>query len=253
MAVAAEQQQTYESVYYDELVRCVHSVYSSLESSCVADYKNAFIKYVSDRTTGVVEDMFSRHCKGLCSCRCDVFVAKGPNCWIDGVKYVSYDEYLREVGHSSYYVRVQEFVVAEVVELSPECYRWSSHPVRRDPRECSANGGPCRCNVKITRLTVSYVINDSFLLRRPLLRCQQHIVRGGENMLRNLDTGDIIEHFNDRPSANHYRMMLATRFVPVFQKRIYERMSEWVLKCKDESHLPPSLSSEEDDDDGQEQ
>ena len=205
---------------------------------------------MSDRTTGVVEDMFNRHCKGVFSCRCDVFV--GPHCWIDGVKYVSYDEYLREVGHSSYYVRVHESVVAEVVELSLECYRWSSHSVRRDPRECSTNGGPCRCNVKITRLTVSSVINDCFELRRPLLRCQQYIVRGGENMLRNVDTGDIIEHFNDRPAANHYRRMLATQFVPVFQKRCYERMSEWVLKCRDESQLPPSSSSSEEDD-GQEQ
>ena len=88
------------------------------------------------------------------------------------------------------------------------------------------------------------------MLRRPLLRCQQHIVRGGENMLRNLDTGDIIEHFNDRPAANHYRMKLATQFVSVFQKRCFERMSEWVLKCRDENHLPPSS---EEEDDGQEQ
>ena len=238
-----QQQQQQQQRYYEELLRCVHSVYSSLESSCVADYKNAFIKYVSDRTTRVVEDMFNRHCRGLCSCGYDVYVARGPHCWVDGVKYSSYDQYLSEVGHSSYYVRVQESVVAEVVELSPECYRWSSHQVRRDPRECSANGGVCRCNVKITHLTVSYVINDSFLLRRPLLRCQQHIVRGGENMLRDLDTGHVIEHFNDRPAANHYRMMLVTNFVPVF--------SEWVLKCRDEDHLPPSSSSEEDD--GQEQ
>ena len=248
MATAAEQQQTYESVYYEELLRCVHSVYSSLESSCVGDYKNAFIKYVSDRTIGVVEDMFSKHSRGLCSCGYNVYVARGPHCWIDGVKYSSYGQYLSEVGHSSYYVRVEESAVAEVVELSPECYRWSSHPVRTDPRECCATGGTCRCNVKITRLTISYVINDMFVLRRPVLRFQQHIVRGGENMLRNLDTGDVIDHFNDRPAANHYRMMLATQFVPVFQKRCYERMSEWVLKCRDESHLPPSLEAEEDDD-----
>ena len=143
-------------------------------------------------------------------------------------------------------MRVQDSVVGEVVELSPECYRWSSHPVRRDLRDCCPNGGTCRCNVKITRLAVSYVINDSFLLRRPLLRCQQHIVRGGENVLRNPDTGDVIEHFNDRPAAQHYRMMLATNFVPVFQKPCYEHMSEWVLKCR-EGQLPPSSSEEEDD------
>ena len=241
-----EQQQEYDSIYYEELLRCGYSVYSSLESSCVADYKNAFITYVSDRTTGVVEDICNCHCRGLCSCGFDVYVAKGPNCWIDGVKYVSYGQYLSEVGHSSYYVRVQDSVVAEVVDLGPECYRWSSHPVRRDPRECSANGGTCGCNVKITRLTVSCVINDAFLLRRPLLRCQQHIVHGGENVLRNPGTGDVIEHFTDRPAAQHYRMMLSTNFVPVFQKCCYEHMSEWVLKCR-EGQLPPSSSEEEDD------
>ena len=253
-----EDQRQYESVYYDELLRCVHSVYSSLESSSVGDYKYEFIKYVSERTTGVVEDMFIKHCgrQGVCSCGYDVYVAKGPHCWVDGVKYSSYAEYLSEVGHSSYYVRVEESVVAEVVELSPECYRWSSHPVRRDPRECSPNGGTCRCNVKITRLTVSYVINDLYVLRRPLLSCQQHIVHGGENMLQNLDTGRIIEHFNDRPAANQYRMMLETNFVPVFQKHCYEHMSEWVLQCRDEDRLPPSVSissASSEEDDGQEQ
>ena len=116
-----QQQQQYDSNYYEELLRCVYSVYSSLESSCVADYKNAFIKYVSDCTTRGVEDMFNSHCRGLCSCGFDVYVAKGPNCWIDGVKYVSYEQYLSEVGHSSYYARVQDSVVGEVVELSPEC------------------------------------------------------------------------------------------------------------------------------------
>ena len=159
---------------------------------------------------------------------------------------------MSEVGHISYYVRVHDSVVGEVVELSLERYRWSSHPVRRDPRECCPNGGTCRCTVKITRLTVSYVINDSFLLRHPFLRCQQHIVHGGENMLRNPDTGDVNEHFNDRPAAQHYRMMLATNFVPVFQKRCYENMSEWVLNCR-EGQLPPSSSSSEDDDGEQEQ
>ena len=123
--------------------------------------------------------------------------------------------------------------------------------MRRDPRECFPNGGTCRCNVKITRLTVSYVINDAFLLRRPLLRCQQHIVRGGETVFRNPDTGDVINHFTDRPAAQHYRMMLSTNFVPVFQKRCYEHMSEWVLKCR-EGQLPPS-SSEEDEEGEQEQ
>ena len=66
-------------------------------------------------------------------------------------------------------------------------------------------------------------------------------------MLRNLDTGDVIEHFNDRHAANHYRMMLATNFVPVFQNRCYEHMREWVLQqqqCRDEV---------EEEDNGQEQ
>ena len=71
-------------------------------------------------------------------------------------------------------------------------------------------------------------------------------------MLRNLDTGDVIEHFNDRPAAQHYQMMLATNFVPVFQKRCYEHMSEWVLKYR-EGQLPPSSSSSEDDEGEQEQ
>ena len=115
-----EEQQQYESLYYEELLRCVYCVYSSLESSCVADYKNAFIKYISDRTSGVVEDMFNRHCRGLCSCGFDVYVTRGPNCWIDGVKYVSYGQYLSDVGHISYYVRVHDSVVGEVVELSLE-------------------------------------------------------------------------------------------------------------------------------------
>ena len=178
------EQQQYDRIHYDELLRCVHSVYSSLESSCVADYTNAFVNYVSDRTSGVVENMFTTHFRGLCSCVFDVYVARGLNCWIDGVKYASYNQYLSEVGHSSYYVRVQDSVVGEVVEVSPESYRWSSHPVRRDPQECCClNGGACRCNVKITRLTVSYCIDDAFLLRRPLLRYQQHIVHSGKNVL----------------------------------------------------------------------
>jgi len=42
---------------------------------------------------------------------------------IDGVFYSSYGQYLSEVGHSSYYMWVQESVVAEVLELSSE---WSS-------------------------------------------------------------------------------------------------------------------------------
>ena len=109
----------YDSIYYKELLRCVYSVYSCLELSCVADYKNDFNKYVSDPTSGVVENMFNTHCQGLCSCGFDVYVARGPHCWIDGVEYVSYNQYLSEVGHSSYYMRVQESVVGEVVELSP--------------------------------------------------------------------------------------------------------------------------------------
>ena len=74
---------------------------------------------MSDHTTGAVEGMFFRHLQGLCLCGCDVYVAKGQNCWIDGIKYVSYEQYLSELGHSSYYVRVQDSAVAEVVELSP--------------------------------------------------------------------------------------------------------------------------------------
>ena len=57
--------------------------------------------------------------------------------------------------------------------------------------------------------------------------------------------GDVNEHFNDRLAAQHYRLMLATKFVPLFQKRCYEHMSEWVLQCR-EGQLPPSSSEEED-------
>ena len=95
----------YESVYYEELLRCVYSVYSSLESSCVADYKNAFIKYVSDRTSGDVEDMFNRHGRGLCSCGFDVYVARGPNCWIDGVKYVSRSHRAATLGNGVHFMQ----------------------------------------------------------------------------------------------------------------------------------------------------
>ena len=77
-------------------------------------------------------------------------MAKSPNCWIDSVLYLSYGQYLSEVGHSSYYMWVQESVVAEVLELSSECYRWSSHPVCSDPRDCAPNDGTCCYNVKIT-------------------------------------------------------------------------------------------------------
>ena len=69
--------------------------------------------------------MFDCHSQGLCSCGFNVYVPRGLNCWIDGVKHVSYEQYLSEVGHSLYYVRVQDSVVAEVVDLSSGCYRWS--------------------------------------------------------------------------------------------------------------------------------
>ena len=74
------------------------------------------------------------------------------------------------------------------------------------------------------------MINDAVLLRHPLLRCQQHLVRGGENVLQNPDTGHVVDHFNDRPAAQHYRMMLSSNFIPIFPRRCYEHMSEWVLK-----------------------
>ena len=82
------------------------------------------------------------------------------------------------------------------------------------------------------------MINDAFLLRHPLLRCQQHIVHGGENVLRNPDTGDVIDHFNDRPAAQN--------FIPIYQRCCYEHKSEWVLQCR-EGSLPPSSSEEEDE------
>ena len=84
---------------------------------------------------------------------------------IDGVLYSSYGQYLSEVGHSSYYVRVQE----------SDCCRWSSHPARRDPRDCAPNGGMCHCDLKIARLTVSYLISGLFLLRSLFFIYQQHI------------------------------------------------------------------------------
>jgi len=64
---------------------------------------------------------------------------------------------------------------------------------------------------------VSYVINDLFLLRHPFLRCQEHILCGGENVLQDADNGCIIKHVNDTPAAQHYQMMLSSTFVPFFR------------------------------------
>ena len=94
--------------------------------------------------------MLRSHSQGLCSCGVGTFVAKRPNCWIDGVCYPSYGQYLRDIGHSLHYVRGEESAVAEIVELSSNCYKWSSHPVRIDSRDCAPNDGTCHCNLKIT-------------------------------------------------------------------------------------------------------
>ena len=71
-------------------------------------------------------------------------------------------------------------------------------------------------------------------------------MRDGENMLRDPNSRHVIDHFNDRPMAQHYQMMLSSTFVPLFLRKCCERMSEWVLQCRD-GHLPPSSSKEEDE------
>ena len=62
-----EQEENYTDVYHKELLRCVGSVYSYVEESH-ADYKNSFISYVSERSTGVIEGLFRQHSRGTCSC-----------------------------------------------------------------------------------------------------------------------------------------------------------------------------------------
>ena len=238
---AMEEESGEQGNYYKELLRCVNSVYSNVES-IMGDITNSYIQHVSNESTGVIEEMYRKHSRVFCPCRVTVYVSKGLHCWIDGKEYPSYEQYLSDVGQSSYYIRVQDVAVAEVLELSPQCYPWSRHPINPNRN--------CACNLKITKLTVSYVVNDLFTFTRPLLRCHQHIVRGGEQFLRDIDNGGRqVDHFNDRPPAQHYLLMLCRLIAPLFHRLCYEHMSEWVLSCRDEECLLllPSSSEEEDE------
>ena len=84
-----------------------------VECFSVADYKTV--------STGLMELLaLLRICLivilWFCLFGFDVYVAKGPNCWSDGVKYVSYEQYVIELGHISYYVRVKNSVFGEILE-----------------------------------------------------------------------------------------------------------------------------------------
>ena len=156
---AMEEESGEQGKYYKELLRCVNSVYSNVE--CImGDITNSYIQHVSNESTGVIEEMYRKHSRVFCPCRVTVYVSKGPHCWIDGKEYPSHEQYLSDVGQSSYYIRVQDAAVAEVLELSPQFYPWSRHPINPNRN--------CACNLKITKLTVSYVVND---LRLDVLYC----------------------------------------------------------------------------------
>ena len=189
-------------------------------------------------TTGVLENMFREHSRNTCSCHYRVFVARGPNCWIDG-------DFLIDTQSSSHYTKVEESVISEVVELSSECYKFSGHPITFEPRECSANGGYCVCNLKITRHTVSYLINDLFVLRYPAMRSQCYILAGGENIIRDGVSGTIIEHYNDRPILQQYRSRLLHTYIPLFQNQLFNNINQW---CPDDIY---SSGSDDDDDDSE--
>jgi len=233
---AAEATATFDELYHKELYRCAKDAYVYIATTTnLIDYYACTVSEVDMNTTGVVENMFREHSRDMCSCDYRVFVARGPNCWIDG-------DFLTGNRPYSYNTKVEESVVSEVVELSSECYRFSEHPITFEPRECSANGGSCNCNLKITRLTISYLINDLFVLRYPAMRSQCYILAGGEHIIRDGVSGTIIEHYNDRPIAQQYRRRLLHTFIPLFQKRLFDNIDQW---CPDDIY---SSGSENDDD-----
>ena len=146
--------------YCKELLRCVTSVYSTVE--CITgDVTNSYIQHVSNESTGVIDEMYHKHSCVFCLFCVTVYVSKGPPCWIDGIEYPLYEQYLFIVGHSLYYAHVQDVVVSKVLEVSPRCYPWSWHPMYPNMT--------CTCNLEITKLTVSYMVSGLFTFSCPLL------------------------------------------------------------------------------------
>ena len=236
---AVEATATFHDLYRKELYRCAKDAYIHIATTTnLISYYACTVSEVDMNTTGVVENMFREHSRDTCSCNYRVFVARGgPNCWMDG-------EFLTGNRPYSYSTKVEESVVSEVVELSSECYKFSGHPITFEPRECSANGDSCNCNLKITRLTISYLINDLFVLRYPAMRCQCYILAGGENIIRDGVSGTIIEHYNDRPIAQQYRRRLLHTFIPLFQNRLFDTIEQWLS-----DYIYRSGSEDDDDDD----
>ena len=163
-AVATE---TFDELFHKELYRCAKNAYvyiaTGINPSVIDCYATAATEVVMN-TTGVLENMFREHSRDTCSCNYRVFVSTGTHCWVDGDWYSCFFHYLRENGRSSYYTKIEESLVSEVVELSSECYRYSRHPITFEPQEWSANGGYCGCNLKITRLTITCLVNDLVVL-----------------------------------------------------------------------------------------
>ena len=253
---AAEATATFDELFHKELYRCAKDAYyyiaTGVRPSVIDCYATAESE-VAKNTTGVLENMSREHSRDTCSCNYRVYVGRGPNCWVDGDWYSCYYDYVRENGgHSSYYTKIEESVVSEVVELSSECYRFSGHPMTFEPRDCSANGGYCGCNLKITRLTVTCLINDLFVLRYPAMRCQCYILAGGENVIRDGVSGTIIEHYNDCPIFHQYQAQLLYRYIPLFQIHLFNKLTRWVLECPDDiflSEKEDDSSGSDDDDD----
>ena len=186
--------------------------------------------------------MFREHSRDTCSCKYRVFVGRGPNCWVDGNWYSCYYQYLFEHGHSSYYTKIEESVVSEVVEFGSDCYRFSRHPITFEPRECSANGGYCGCNRNITRLTVTCLINDIFVLQYPAMRSQCYILAGDDNVIRDGVSGTSIEHYNDHPILQQYRAQLIYRYIPLFQSHLVNNLTQWVMQCPDDIFVSDTSS-----------
>ena len=165
VASSATASSMFDKHFHNDLVRCATNAYTYIAAEVdpsVVEYKNDAVVDVNMNTTGVLDNMCREHSRGTCSCNYHVFVGRG--CWVDGEWYSCYYQYLSENGHSCYYTKVEESSVSEVVELSPDCYRFSQHPISFEPRECSACGVLyCACNLTITHLTVTCNSNDLFV------------------------------------------------------------------------------------------
>ena len=237
---AAEATATFDELFHKQLYRCAKDAYFHIAVGvypslldCYAVVENEVVM----NTTGVIENMFREHSQDTCSCDYRVYVSRGPHCWVDGDWYSCYFEYLEENGHSSYYTKVEESLVSEVVELGSDCYRFSRHPITTEPRDCSPNGGSCDCNLKIVRLTITCLINDLFVLRYPAMRCQLYLLAGGENFIRDCVSGTIIEYYNYRPILEQYCARLLHRYIPLFQNHLFNNLSQWVIECSDDSFV----------------